>query len=593
MSRSVQENAEAAHILVVDDDRRIRGLLSRFLVNEGYRVSSAANAAEASSRLSELLVDLIVLDVMMPGEDGVAFATRLRADSSPLSDAPILMLTARSEPKSRITGLEAGVDDYLGKPFEPRELALRIASILRRTRAPGRDLRRARIANFGGFSFSPDSGLLLRGESPCRSRRASASCSARSREAMSYRGARSRCAPARRNQTKEASTSRLRAYAARSTTRRISSKPCADRAIGSSWTPRAETLAKRDPPHDHGDPRDHRRAAPLVAPHGRLAAQAHAQGPLCPRLADLDSADRAAAVRCRLCLHAAALGSDHEPAFRGGRPRHGGDRRALPQLPAGRGPPDSDPHRRRGSGREAHRQAEGAAAAVDAAKLLLSARPRPAARARTPAQIPILDRHLEQPFRHDRRAARRRRSRTRHDANAGLRLQLTHILHLDDARLGSDLGDRHDLFAQPDSPDPASRQSGGGVRQRSRCALPAERRARGAGGGSGLPGDEASRRTRDRSAHDHAQRRLARSAHDHHALQAVALASRQDGGHDRAAQGRRRDGGDAGGLSRLRARRWRRGAGEDGRRGDPQRPAGRYAEDGHRRSGSRSRAIRR
>ena len=166
MSRSGQENAEAAHILVVDDDRRIRGLLSRFLVNEGYRVSSAANAAEASSRLTELIVDLIVLDVMMPGEDGVAFTMRLRAESSPLSDAPILMLTARSELKSRVAGFEAGVDDYLGKPFEPRELVLRIASILRRTRAPGRDVRRAKVANFGGFSFSPESGLLLRGEKP-------------------------------------------------------------------------------------------------------------------------------------------------------------------------------------------------------------------------------------------------------------------------------------------------------------------------------------------------------------------------------------------------------------------------------------------
>jgi len=166
LSRSGQENAEAAHILVVDDDRRIRGLLSRFLVNEGYRVSSAANAAEASSRLTELIVDLIVLDVMMPGEDGVAFTMRLRAESSPLSDAPILMLTARSELKSRVAGFEAGVDDYLGKPFEPRELVLRIASILRRTRAPGREVRRAKVANFGGFSFSPESGLLLRGEKP-------------------------------------------------------------------------------------------------------------------------------------------------------------------------------------------------------------------------------------------------------------------------------------------------------------------------------------------------------------------------------------------------------------------------------------------
>jgi two-component system, OmpR family, phosphate regulon response regulator OmpR len=166
LSKSGQENAEAAHILVVDDDRRIRGLLSRFLAGEGYRVSSAGSAAEAQARLSELIVDLIVLDVMMPGEDGLAFTARLRAEDSPLSDAPILMLTARSELKNRVAGLEAGVDDYLGKPFEPRELVLRIASILRRTRAPAREVRRASVANFGGFSFSPESGLLLRGEKP-------------------------------------------------------------------------------------------------------------------------------------------------------------------------------------------------------------------------------------------------------------------------------------------------------------------------------------------------------------------------------------------------------------------------------------------
>ncbi len=166
MSKRGQENAEAAHILVVDDDRRIRSLLSRFLVSEGYRVSSAANAAEATARLSELIVDLIVLDVMMPGEDGLTFTMRLRANDSRLSDAPILMLTARSELKSRVAGLEAGVDDYLGKPFEPRELILRIASILRRTRAPARGARSGRVANFGAFSFSPDSGLLRRGEKP-------------------------------------------------------------------------------------------------------------------------------------------------------------------------------------------------------------------------------------------------------------------------------------------------------------------------------------------------------------------------------------------------------------------------------------------
>lgn len=154
------------HILVVDDDTRLRELLRKYLTDNGYVVATAGDAAEARAKLAALAVDLIVLDVMMPGEDGLSFTARLRADDSPLSDAPILMLTARSELKSRVAGLEAGVDDYLGKPFEPRELVLRIASILRRTRAPAREARRARVANFGAFSFSPDSGLLLRGEKP-------------------------------------------------------------------------------------------------------------------------------------------------------------------------------------------------------------------------------------------------------------------------------------------------------------------------------------------------------------------------------------------------------------------------------------------
>ncbi len=164
MTQLAAPEADAPHILVVDDDKRIRALLSRFLIGEGYRVSAAASAAEAAARLRDLLFDLIVLDVMMPGESGVQFAARLRDGASPFRDAPILMLTALSETKNRVEGLEAGVDDYLAKPFEPRELALRIACILRRTR--GRDASLRRPVGFGDFRFDVEKGLLTRGDQP-------------------------------------------------------------------------------------------------------------------------------------------------------------------------------------------------------------------------------------------------------------------------------------------------------------------------------------------------------------------------------------------------------------------------------------------
>lgn len=128
--------ALGAHVLIVDDDKRIRTLLTRFLMREGYLVTAAANAADASDVLRELAFDLIVLDVMMPGENGLQFAARLREGPEPLRSAPILMLTALTETANRVEGLEAGVDDYLAKPFDPRELSLRIASILRRARRP-------------------------------------------------------------------------------------------------------------------------------------------------------------------------------------------------------------------------------------------------------------------------------------------------------------------------------------------------------------------------------------------------------------------------------------------------------------------------
>lgn len=154
---------DAAHLLIIDDDRRIRALLSRMLTAEGYRVTAAASAEEAMARLKSLSFDLIVLDVMMPGEDGFAFAARLRAGTT-APHVPILMLTARAEAEDRVRGLEAGVDDYLGKPCEPRELALRIASILRRA-GPRLPLGPPASVHFGEFAFDLGRGeLRQRGE---------------------------------------------------------------------------------------------------------------------------------------------------------------------------------------------------------------------------------------------------------------------------------------------------------------------------------------------------------------------------------------------------------------------------------------------
>ncbi len=119
---------DAPHLLLVDDDRRIRDLLSRFLGNEGYRVTTAKSAADARAKLSGLHFDLLILDVMMPGETGFDLARSIRTTSA----VPIIMLTARHEAESRIEGLQIGADDYVAKPFEPRELVLRIANILKR-----------------------------------------------------------------------------------------------------------------------------------------------------------------------------------------------------------------------------------------------------------------------------------------------------------------------------------------------------------------------------------------------------------------------------------------------------------------------------
>jgi len=124
---------EPVHVLVVDDDTRLRTLLSRYLVENGFRVSTAAGAAEARDKLRFLQPDALVLDVMMPGESGLALTAALRADNA---FVPILLLTARGAPEDRIAGFESGADDYLGKPFEPRELVLRLRAMLRRAGPP-------------------------------------------------------------------------------------------------------------------------------------------------------------------------------------------------------------------------------------------------------------------------------------------------------------------------------------------------------------------------------------------------------------------------------------------------------------------------
>jgi len=153
---------EAPHILVVDDDRRIRDLLSRYLSGEGYRITTAGTAAVARAKLESLQFDLLILDVMMPGETGFEFARDIRCHST----VPILMLTARDAAESRITGLEIGADDYVAKPFEPRELSLRIGNILKRTKpaaAPAVENIR-----FGQFVFHIGRAELRRGDEVIR-----------------------------------------------------------------------------------------------------------------------------------------------------------------------------------------------------------------------------------------------------------------------------------------------------------------------------------------------------------------------------------------------------------------------------------------
>jgi two-component system, OmpR family, phosphate regulon response regulator OmpR len=150
---------DAPHLLIVDDDRRIRSLLSRYLQGEGYRVTTAETAADARARLAGLNFDLLILDVMMPGESGFDLVKSIRQGST----VPVLILTARDAAESRITGLELGADDYVVKPFEARELSLRVANILKRAQ-PAPPPPPAETLRFGPFVYHMGRGELRRGE---------------------------------------------------------------------------------------------------------------------------------------------------------------------------------------------------------------------------------------------------------------------------------------------------------------------------------------------------------------------------------------------------------------------------------------------
>ena len=161
---SPEERAER-HLLVVDDDDRIRVLLKEFLTRAGFRVSAAADAAHADRLTGSMDFDLLVLDVMMPGEDGFSFTKRMRAKGGEVGKTPILMLTARDQTGDRIEGLTHGADDYLAKPFEPRELLLRIEAILRRSTPKPSGPRELSL---GRCAFEPERGELTRDGEPIR-----------------------------------------------------------------------------------------------------------------------------------------------------------------------------------------------------------------------------------------------------------------------------------------------------------------------------------------------------------------------------------------------------------------------------------------
>ncbi len=155
---------DGAHVLVVDDDGRLRALLVRYLTENGFRVTAADSAAEARDKLRFVEPDVLVLDVMMPGESGLSLTESLRRER----DVPVMLLTARGAPEDRIAGFEAGADDYLAKPFDPRELVLRLRAMLRRLAPPPAPATPAGPLRLGVLEFDPARNELLGADGPVR-----------------------------------------------------------------------------------------------------------------------------------------------------------------------------------------------------------------------------------------------------------------------------------------------------------------------------------------------------------------------------------------------------------------------------------------
>jgi two-component system phosphate regulon response regulator OmpR len=150
------------HILVIDDDKRLRDLIARYLTEQDYRVTTAIHAADARAKLAGITFDLLVVDIMMPGESGLELTQSLRENSL----VPVLLLTAMGESNDRIAGLETGADDYLVKPFEPRELVLRIRAILKRARARSERQTSVGAVKFGAFVFEIERRRLFKSGEP-------------------------------------------------------------------------------------------------------------------------------------------------------------------------------------------------------------------------------------------------------------------------------------------------------------------------------------------------------------------------------------------------------------------------------------------
>ena len=321
-SRSSPDD-NAPHILVVDDDSRIRDLLARYLQDNGFRVTTAIDAASARATMRSLAFDLLILDVMMPQESGLDFARALRTESH----VPILMLTARAEPEQRIEGLETGVDDYLAKPFEPRELLLRVSNILRR----GGAAPATGEVRMGEFVFH-----VARGELQARGRdgppdRARARAPALFRPAARHAGVAARSWPRAPTAAASArSTCRSTGCGARSSTTlpiRSICRPCAARA----------TVCIPSDGRDRQTPQPLlSRAHPAVPAHAGRVRRPHAEGPLCARADHHHRADRAAAIGGHLRLHGAPLADGDAAAV----DRHGAEHRhadrPLPDQSGGR-----------------------------------------------------------------------------------------------------------------------------------------------------------------------------------------------------------------------------------------------------------------